>query len=67
MELRYALNINEQARVQPLAEMILYILIIASASADVSGDESAAKYLEMSAISWVLGHIWPQYPSFVPY
>ena len=63
MELRYALNINEQARVQPLAEMILYILIIASASADVSGDESAAKYLEMSAILRFLGHILPPSPS----
>ena len=36
------------------------ILIIASASADASGDKSAAKYSEMSAILGVLGHIWPQ-------
>ena len=43
------------------------LLIIASASADASGDESAAEYSEMSAILWVLGYIWPQYPSFVPY
>ena len=35
----------------------LPLLIIHSASADTSGDESAAKYLEMSAILGVLGHI----------
>ena len=37
------------------------ISILASASADASGDESAAKYSEMSVI--VGGHIWPSYPS----
>ena len=51
----------------------LPILIIASASADASGDESvvvyylgdesAAKYSEMSAILGILGHIWPANPS----
>ena len=46
--------------------LIKLLLIVASASADASGDESAAKYSEMSAISWVLGHIWPQYPSLWP-
>ena len=35
----------------------LPILIIHSASADASGDESAAKHLEMSAILGFLGHI----------
>ena len=36
------------------------ILITASASADASGDESAAKYSEMSATLGVLSNIWPQ-------
>ena len=35
------------------------ILIVHSASADASGDESAAKYSVMSAILGVLSHIWP--------
>ena len=39
------------------AEIILLILIIASASADASADESAAKYSEMSAILGVLSNI----------
>ena len=42
------------------------ILIIASASADGSGDESAAKYSEMSAILGFLGHVQPTYPSLCP-
>ena len=33
-------------------------MIIASASADASGDESAAKYSEMGAILGVLGQIY---------
>ena len=32
-------------------------------SADASGDESAAKYSEMSAILGFLGHICAPYPS----
>ena len=35
----------------------ILILIIASESADASGDESAAKYSEMSAILGFLGHV----------
>ena len=35
------------------------ISIMHSASADVSGDGSAAKYSEMSVILGVLSHIWP--------
>ena len=42
------------------------ILTIASASADTSGDQSAAKYSEMSAILGFLGQVWPQYPSLWP-
>ena len=36
---------------------LLPILIIASASADASGDVSAAKYSEMSSILCLLGHL----------
>ena len=39
------------------------ILIIASASADASGDVSAAKYSEMSSILCLLGHIRAPWPS----
>ena len=35
-------------------------------SADASGDESAAKYSEMSAILGFLGHVRPTYPSLCP-
>ena len=35
-------------------------------SVDASGDESAAKFSEMSAILGVLGQIWPPYPSLRP-
>jgi len=41
----------------------LLILIIASASADASGDKSAAKFSEMSAILGFFRYIWPTFPS----
>ena len=40
-----------------------YLLsIIAGVYADASGDESAAKYSEMSAILGFFGHVRPTYP-----
>ena len=49
-----------------LKSEIFPILIIASASADASGDEAAAKYSEMSAILGSFHHIWPPLPSLCP-
>ena len=50
---------NNISAVTEYDAIISIISIIASASADVSGDKSAAKYSEMSAILGFLGHIWP--------
>ena len=47
----------------PIMKLSKLLLIIASASADAPGDESAAKYSEMSAILGFLGHVRPTYPS----
>ena len=41
------------------------ILIIASASADVSADMSGDKYTEKGAIIGFLDHVWSLYPSLI--
>ena len=38
------------------------MFIIASASADASGDEAAANYSEVSAILGFFRYVWPTFP-----